>query len=498
MNIKKVILNINEVDRTTVCDLDKDNLAVVLRRLGLTSVKVGCGTGVCGACSIILDGKVVRACVKKMKSVAPYSKITTLEGIGTPQHLHPLQQAWITYGGVQCGFCSPGFIVSAFALLKENQSPSRQDVRDWFQKHRNICRCTGYKPLVDAVMAAAAVMRGEKTAADITYDFAGEEDIYGSNHPRPSALAKVTGLADYGDDVKLQMPESTLHLAVVLSEVPHAKILSIDTSEAEKMPGVVGVLTAKDVKGSNGINVPNFTPRVRGDGMAQLQIMAANKIRQRGECVALVAAKTEEQAREAAKLVKQNLELLPAYMTYPEAVMPNSIQIHDQMPNFYMLQPLFKGDVTDETFDDAAFVAEGSFYSQHEPHLPIEPDVVQGFYEEDGTLTLLCKAQAIDEARDCLSAGCGIPKEKLRIIMNHAGGSFGYSVNANTYGLVATAVQNLKVPCTLTLNYEEFNHITGKRSAAFSNGRLACDESGKIIAAEYDSALDHGAYTSIA
>ncbi|MCL2227046.1 MAG: molybdopterin-dependent oxidoreductase, partial [Oscillospiraceae bacterium] len=489
MNLKRLVLKINGVDRTAVCDPENDNLAVVLRRMGLTSVKVGCGTGVCGACSILLDGKVVRACVRKMKTIEAYSEITTLEGIGTPQHLHPLQQAWITYGGVQCGFCSPGFIVSAYALLKENTSPSRDDVRNWFQKHRNICRCTGYKPLVDAVMEAAAVMRGEKTVKDITYDFDGEKDIYGSNHPRPSALAKVTGLADYGDDVKLQMPEGTLHLAVVMSEVHHAKILDIDTSEAEKMPGVIKVMTAKDVKGSNGVNVPNHTPRVKGAGMAQLPIMAAEKIRQRGECVALVAAETEEQARAAAKKVKQNLEVLPAYMTFPEAVMPNAVQLHDNMPNYYMIQPLFKGEVTDDMFDDAAFVAEGSFYSQHEPHLPIEPDVVQGFYEADGTLTLLCKAQAIDEARDCLSAGCGIPKEKIRIIMNHAGGSFGYSVNANTYGLVATAVQNLNVPCTLTLNYEEFNRMTGKRSAAFANGRLACDKDGRIVAAEYDAAL---------
>ena len=498
MNITRLILKINGVERPVVCDSEKDNLAAVLRRMGLTGVKVGCGTGVCGACSVLLNGKVVRACVRKMKTVEAYSEITTIEGVGTPQHLHPLQQAWITYGGVQCGFCTPGFIVSAYGLLMENISPTRDEVRDWFQKHRNICRCTGYKPLVDSVMAAAAVMRGEKTTKDITYDFEGETDIYGSSHPKPTALAKVCGLADYGDDVKHQMPEGTVHLAPVISEVHHAKILSIDTSEAEKMPGVIKIMTAKDIKGNNTVAHPNFTPRVKGEGVAPLPIMATDKIRQRGETVALIAAETEEQAREAAKKVKQNLELLPAYMTFPEAVMPNAMQLHDNMPNYYMTQPLFKGEVTDETFDDAAFVAEGSFYSQREPHLPIEPDVVQGYYDADGTLTLLCKAQAIDEARDGLSAGCGIPKDKIRVIMNHTGGSFGYSVNANTFGLVATAVQNLGVPCTLTLSYDEFNRMTGKRSAAFTNGRLACDKDGKIIAAEYDAALDHGAYTSIA
>ena len=498
MKLTRLSLKINGVERFVVCDPEKDTLATVLRRHGLTGVKVGCNTGVCGSCSIILNGDVVRCCTRKMSKVDEYSKITTIEGIGAPGRLHPLQQAWITNGGVQCGFCSPGFIVSAYALLKENASPTREEVREWFRKHRNICRCTGYKPIIDSVMEAAAVMRGEKTMDDITYDFEGEKDIYGSAHPRPTALAKVCGLADYGDDMKFKMPEGTLHLAAVFSQVPHAKIISIDVSEAEKMPGVIKVMTEKDVKGNNSVNGPNFTPRVKGSGVTQFPIIAGDKIKRRGDVVALVAAETEEEAREAAKKVKQNIELLPAYMTFPEAVMPNSIQLHDDFPNYYMTQPLFKGEVTDDTFDDAEYVAEGSFHSQHEPHLPLEPDVVQGYFEDDGTLTILCKAQSIDEARDAISQGCGIPKEKVRIIMNPTGGSFGYSVNANTYALVATAVQNLGTPCTLTLSYDEFNHTTGKRSASFANGRVACDKDGKIIAAEYDIALDHGAYTSIA
>ena len=117
MRLERLNLKINGVDRFVTCDPENDSLAEVLRRMGLTGVKIGCGTGVCGACSVLLDGEVVRSCSKKMKRVHEYSEITTIEGIGTPQHLHPLQQAWITYGGAQCGFCSPGFIVSAYGLL---------------------------------------------------------------------------------------------------------------------------------------------------------------------------------------------------------------------------------------------------------------------------------------------------------------------------------------------------------------------------------------------
>ena len=497
MKITRLALSINGVERPVICDLDKDNLATVIRRMGLTGTKVGCGIGVCGACSVLLNGKVVRSCTVKMKNVPENSEIITIEGIGTPQNLHPLQQAWITYGGVQCGFCSPGFIVSAYGLLKENPSPTREEVREWFKKHRNVCRCTGYKPIVDAVMEAAKVMRGEATMEDITYRHADDEDIYGSRYPRPSALAKVTGLCDYGDDIKLKMPEGTAYLAVVISEVPHANIIEIDTSEAEAMPGVYKVMTAKDVKGTNNLEGPPVVPRVKGKGITEFPVICGKKIYKRGDCVALVAADSEENAKAAAKKVKQKLEILPSYMSFPEAVMPNAIQIHETLPNFYLEQPVYKGEDTAEVFENAEHVVEGSFHSQHEPHLPIEPDVVQGYIGADGMLTLQCKAQAITEAREAVSMACGIPMDNLRIIMNPVGGSFGYSVSANTYALVATAVQNLNMPCTMTLSYEEFNHMTGKRSASYTNGRVACDKDGKIIAAEYDIGLDHGAYGSM-
>ena len=497
MRLTRLSLKINGVERFVVCDPEKDSLAEVLRRMGLTGVKVGCGTGVCGACSIMLNGEVVRSCTKKMKRVAEFSEITTIEGIGTPQHLHPLQQAWITYGGAQCGFCSPGFIVSAFGLLSENPSPTREDVRDWFKEHHNVCRCTGYKPLVDAVMAAAKVMRGEADVKDITYDFEGETEIYGSKHPRPTALAKVTGLADYGDDVALHMPEGVAHLAIVLAEAHHANIVSIDTTEAEAMPGVFKVMTAKDVKGTNNLAGPTHVPRQKGRGVTEFPVIAGKKICRRGDVVALVAADTEGNARAAAKKVKQNLEILPAYMTFPEAVMPNAIQLHENLPNFYMEQPVFKGQDPAEIIETAPIVAEGSFHSQHEPHLPLEPDVVQGYWGTDGMMTIQCKCQNISENSEAVAMATGIPKENIRMILNCVGGSFGYTIAPNTHALVATAVQNLDMPCTLSLSYDEFNHTTGKRSATFSNGRIACDQEGKIIAAEYDVALDHGAYATV-
>ena len=138
MRLTRVKLIINGVERPVLCDLQKDTLAVAIRRLGLTGTKIGCGIGACGACSVILNGEVVRSCTKKMKNIPEYSEITTIEGIGTPQHLHPLQQAWITYGAAQCGFCTPGFIMSAKALLDRNPHPTREEIKTAISG--NLCR----------------------------------------------------------------------------------------------------------------------------------------------------------------------------------------------------------------------------------------------------------------------------------------------------------------------------------------------------------------------
>ncbi|MDR2530894.1 MAG: molybdopterin-dependent oxidoreductase [Oscillospiraceae bacterium] len=501
MQLKRISLTINGVERFVVCDPENDSLATALRRHGLTGVKVGCGTGVCGACSVILNGKVVRTCNLKVKNVPEFSDIITIEGVGSARNLHPLQQAWITYGGVQCGFCSPGFIVSAYGLLQENAAPTREQVREWFRAHRNVCRCTGYKPLVDAVRAAAAVMRGEKSLADITYKHESNADYYGSKLPRPTAVAKSTGTADYGDDLKLKFPQETVHLAVVISDVDHANIKGIDVSDAEKAPGVYKVLTAKDVKGTNNLATAfgHIVPRQKGNGVTDYPVICSDKIVRRGDCLAVVCADTEEHARAAAKLVKQDLELLPAYKTFIESAMPTAMQIHKNIPNVYMRQVVFKNEVSEDSFDSAAYSVSGSFHSQHEPHLPIEPDVLQGYIGSDGMLTLQCKSQAITETREAVAAACGIPMENLRMIQNTVGGAFGYSVGTNTFAIVATAVQAMDgLPCTMTLTYEQFNHMTGKRSATFTNGQLACDKDGKIVAAEYDVGLDHGAYAGTA
>lgn len=201
MNLRKMWLKINGVDRVFTCDPEVDTLSDILRRIGLTGTKVGCGTGVCGSCSVILNGELVRSCTRKVRAIKEYSTVITIEGIGTPQNPHPIQIAWMNCGAVQCGFCTPGFIVSTYALLMSNPNPTRQEAREWFTKHRNVCRCTGYKQIIDAVMAAAKVMRGEAAIEDISVKVPKDGEYYGKPLVRPTALAKVCGLYDYGDDL---------------------------------------------------------------------------------------------------------------------------------------------------------------------------------------------------------------------------------------------------------------------------------------------------------
>ncbi len=282
----KKTLKINGVSKTIITNSDTTLADVLRKQLLLTGTKVGCGKGECGACNVIMDGKVVKSCIVRMKRVPNEAEIVTIEGIGSVEDLHPLQLGWMVHGGAQCGFCTPGFIVSAKVLLDENVNPTREEVRDWFQKTRNICRCTGYKPLVDAVMTAAKLMRGEITKEDIWYKLPEGASILGTDFVRPSACSKVTGTWEFGADLGVTLPEDTLHIKLVQATVSHANIISIDTSEAEEMPGVYKVLTYKDVKGTNRINGLAF-PSNDGDGLDR-PILCDEKVFQFGDAIAMV------------------------------------------------------------------------------------------------------------------------------------------------------------------------------------------------------------------
>lgn len=494
MGLAKRILKVNGIERKVIVDTEALLSDVIRKQFQLTGTKIGCGTGTCGACNVILNGKLVRSCVTRMKRVDDWSTIVTIEGLGTPQNLHPLQKAIIKHGALQCGYCTPGFIVSAKALLDENSAPTRQDVRDWFTKYKNACRCTGYISIVDAIMDAAKVLRGEMSEAALEYKDCDEGRIFGTRYPRPTSVAKVCGLWDFGMDMREQLPEGTLFCSLVFADVAHANIKGIDTKEAEAMPGVVKVVTHKDIKGKNRITGLITFPTNKGDGWDR-PILCDEKVFQYGDAIAIVCARTQKQADAAAKKVKLDLEVLPHYMNAPAAMAEDAIEIHPGTPNVYFTQKLVKGEDTKPIMAKAAHVVEGEYYLGRQPQMPIEPDVGFAYIDEEGRVCVQSKSIAIQLQVAMLSPGLGLEPGQLVIRQNPCGGTFGYKFCPSNEALCAAATMATGQPCYLEYSWAQLQFYTGKRSPFWFKVKLAADKNGKFLAAETDWSVDHGPYS---
>ncbi|MGB4675951.1 MAG: molybdopterin-dependent aldehyde oxidoreductase [Aggregatilineales bacterium] len=492
--MQKLNLVVNGRPQSVVVYPETTLMDVLRKQLLLTGTKDGCEEGHCGSCAVLVNGKYTLACITKMNRIPDGAEILTVEGIGQPGNLHPIQKAFILHGAPQCGFCTPGFVVSSYALLLENPNPTREEVRAWFHKRHNVCRCNGYKPYVDAVMDAAKVLRGEMDESELEYRPEEENRVWGTSRPRPSAEAKVTGTLDYGSDLGLKLPPNTLRLALVQAKVSHANILRIDTSEAEKMPGVYAVLTHKDVKGKNRITGLITFPTNKGDGWDR-PILCDEKVFQYGDAIAIVCADTEENARAAAEKVVVELEELPAYMSAPAAMAEDAIEIHPGTPNVYYEQKIAKGEDTGPLMEKAAYVVEGEYYSQRQPHLTIEPDVGFAYFDEEGRLTIHSKSIGLYLHHAMIAPGLGIEPEKLRLVLNPAGATFGYKFSPTMEALLGVAAMATGRPVFLRYNYEQHMQYTGKRSPFWMKLKFGADENGKIIAMESDWSVDHGPYS---
>lgn len=489
--IKKTIF-VNGAEKHFEVDPEASLANVLRSQLLLTGTKIGCGKGECGTCTVLWDGTPIRSCLYKISRIPDGAHIITIEGVGTKDALHPLQLAWMIHGAAQCGYCTPGFIVSAKALLDQNTNPSREEVREWFTKNKNLCRCTGYKPIVDAVMLAAKLIRGEVTREEVWPKLKEGETLLGSSMPRPSAIAKVTGTWDFGADLGIKLPEDTLHIKLVQAQVSHANILSIDTSEAEKVPGVYRVLTYKDVPGTNRINGLAF-PSNKGSGKER-PILNDKKIFQFGDAIAMVLAYNPAIAEEAAAKVRVEIEELPAYMNAPAAMDDDAIEIHPGTPNVYFENHIKKGKEVEPMFDELPYVVEDDFYIQRQPHLPLEPDVGFAYIDKDGKLIIHSKSIGIHLHALMVAEGIGVPLEKLAIVQNNAGGTFGYKFSPTMEGLLGVAAMVTKKPVYLQFNMYQQITYTGKRSPFFINLKMGADKDGKIKAMESDWTVDHGPY----
>ena len=496
-------LVINGVPRRVIGKPMVTLLTVLREQLKMTGTKRGCNCGQCGVCNVILNGKVVRACITRWKDIPEFSEITTIEGIGSPAALHAMQWAMIVCGAIQCGFCTPGFIICGKALLDQNQNPTREEVREWFSKNWMACRCTGYKQIVDAVMKAAAILRGEEKIEDLAKMYKPGDSVWGSSLPRPNAIWKATGLWDFGDDDRLKLPQEFLFAYPFAVEgVRHAKVNKIDVSEAEKSEGVNCVVTYKDVfanKGTNRIYGQVGCASSLSNGWERrIMVEEGDRIRQWGDVVAVVVADTEENARAAAAKIKVDYEQLPELIDVYMAKKPDAIKIYDDvegydgMPNAWNKRVYTKGEDPHDIIDKAPHKIDSEFYSSRQPHMVLEADCGYAYYDEEGKLTLATKSVAVYRHQSQIARGIGVAPSKIRVIQNNMGASFGYKTAPTNEPYLALALIKSGHPVYMRVNMKEHNQRTPKRSPFLMHIRAAADEKGKLLGVEQTWWVDHG------
>ncbi len=452
---------------------EKESLLDVLReRLRLTGTKNGCGEGHCGACTVIVDGKARRACITRAARLDG-SSIWTIEGLAREGHLHPVQQAFVASGAIQCGFCTPGMIMAAKALLDANPHPTRDEIRDALAN--NLCRCTGYVKIVAAVELAADLMAAGQSA---------EQGVtgVGVSAIRPDAALKATGKALYAADMFF---DGMLYGAVLRSAYPHARLLRVDVGEARTMPGVHAVLTADDVPGrkTHGLVVDDWP------------VFAWDKVRYVGDAIAAVAAESPETARAALERIHVEYEPLPVVTDPVRALEPDAPRVHEQ-GNLVSEARVLRGDV-EEAFRNAAVVVEQTYETPFNEHAFLEPETSVAVPREDGGITIYVGSQIPFADQAQVAASLALPVEKVRIIQSAVGGAFGGKEDISTQIHAALLAQATGRPVKLTLSRRESIRVHPKRHATRIWLKTAATADGRLLAVKARIWGDTGAYASL-
>ena len=478
--MKKINLTINGHAKQVVADENMVLLDLLREHLHLTGAKQSCDRkGQCGACTVIVNKKAVLSCLTKVQKLDG-ATVISVEGLGTPDNPHLIQEAFALAGAIQCGFCTPGMIMATKALLDVNRNPTVEEIKHALR--RNICRCTGYVKIIEAVQLAARFLRKELTPDEIRPK--PTDDKMGVSHVRPSALLKACGTAQFGADIT--MP-GALEIAVVRSPHFHAEIKNIDFSDAQKMPGFIGSLTAADIKGTNRLKY------VVGDR----PVICEDRVRTLGDAVAVVVAQTRDQALAAVDAVKVEYELLPEMRSPDAALAPDAVQIHPDRPNLCFSQPMIKGDA-DKGFANSAFIVEENFSTQINHQAPMEPENSVAYMEgegKDAALVVMGRGINIHLHMSMLQEALGF--ENIRYEEPFSGGQFGIKLEVFTEGITAAAALKFNRPVRYRPSISESMLITSKRHPFDMKVKMGADADGKLTAFEMDMTVDNGAYHSI-
>jgi len=448
--------------------------------LQLTGTKEGCGAGECGTCSVFVDGKLMKSCLMPV-SRAEGTVIETIENLSGGSILGErtaVQKAFHKMGASQCGYCIPGMVMAATAVLQDNPEAGREEIKE--RMGGNICRCTGYQKIIDAVELARDVVNQTQPASILDTE-EHHDSFIGASVRRIDAPGKVTGQLKYAGDMVLP---GMLEMQVLRSPHAHARIVSIDYQKALQVPGVHAVITADDVPGIDGYGV----------FVHDQPVMARDKVRHVGEAVAAVAADDLQAAKKAIRLIDVVYEQLPAVFDVDGAQSPGAAVVHDYAPdNLVKHIPIRKGDV-EAGFAKADFILENTYQTQPVEHAYLEPEAGVAYVDAEGVVTIHSPSQNITHHRHMLADILDLPINKVRMIMSPVGGGFGGKEDMLYQGMLAIMTMKTGYPVRLVFTREESITVSAKRHPTRIHYRMGITKDGRITASQIKCESDGGAY----
>ena len=471
----------------TLPAIEGESLADLLRkRLHLTGTKVGCGEGKCGTCTVLLDGRAIRSCIFPAQK-ANGKSLLTIEGLAKivdgGMHLHPIQEAFIQHGAIQCGFCTPGQVLKAYAFLKSNPTPTPKDIRRAFKG--NLCRCAAYPSIESAVLAASHAMRtGEPVEKIAVPPSSKPADVIGKTIIRPDALDKVTGSARYTDDLQV---EGMLFARVKRAGVPHAFLTHLDISAALALPGVMAIMTAEDLPADH------YHGLMHADWPILVGI--GERIRYEGEAIAILAAETQEIADLAVALIKAEFDLQPVLCNPQDSLRPDSPKLHPQ-GNLLKHIKVRKGNMI-SGFEQADVILKHTFHTPIMDHLFMEPECSLAIPTADGRMEIHVGSQIPYEDRQQVAQALGWDLERVHIVGEVMGGGFGGKEDIAGQIHAALLANITHQPVKLLFDRQESMLVHPKRHATVITVKLGAKKDGSLTAVQTTLYGDTGAYASL-
>lgn len=460
---------------------DHDTLSKVIReKINLTGTKMGCEQGSCGACTVIADGVPVQSCITPALRLDG-SEITTIEGISTMDQPHKLQDKFVEHGAIQCGYCTPGMIMTSLSFLNENPEPSREEIKEALSG--NLCRCTGYKKIIDAVESYVQESISQKDYNKENTKF----KMVGQARPYIEAVKKANGNAEYADDIKVK---NALYCKFVRSTHPHAKILAIYIDAAKELNGVKAVVTGKDLPISFGV-LP-----ISQDETA----MAVDKTRYLGEIVAAVVAENEEIAEQACKLIKIDYSPYKPFFEMEESVSDigenEKIHAHTKFNNNIHKKAELRFGDQQKGLEEADNRLKMDFKFQGINHGFTEPHAATAFWDENG-LTIITATQVPHYLHRFLAKVLETPMNRIRVIKPYVGGGFGGKSDPFPHEMIIAHLAKITGrPVRMRFNREEVFLTNHGRHPSMMSVELGMSNSGEIQVLDADIVIDGGAYGS--